>query len=111
MVTPRKKRYAIPLKHSKAGFPRRGHKKPVGRQAEYGYGPMTVCMAALLRWEYPNKETGQAVVTASDRMITAGDIEYEPQQHKVCFLRQNVVALVAGDMAFIPKRCALFRKH
>src|SRR6202030_2327464 len=35
--------------------------------------------------------------TMSDRMITAGDIEYEPPQYKTCFLTRKVHILIAGD--------------
>src|SRR5207249_5007921 len=42
---------------------------------------VTVCIAALCQWE-----NNQMIVGASDRMITAGDIEFQPPQQKV--LRQ-----------------------
>jgi hypothetical protein len=35
---------------------------------------MTVCIAALFPWFYGENDIGRAVVTASDRMMTAADI-------------------------------------
>ena len=58
---------------------------------------MTVCIAALFRWPYGKNDIGTAVVTASDRMITAGDVEYEPAQLKIGFLSRRVLILIAGD--------------
>ena len=64
---------------------------------------MTVCIAGLFKWNYAligqPVDLGWAVLTASDRMITASGIEYEPQQLKVCFLNPRVVLLIAGDYA------------
>lgn len=56
---------------------------------------MTVCVAA-----YGNVGPNQPVilVTASDRMITVADIEYEPEQTKAVNLATHTVALLAGDM-------------
>lgn len=52
---------------------------------------MTVCVAAIAE-----KTT---VIGASDRMITAGDIEFEPGQAKMWNFTRSIWALVAGDMA------------
>jgi 20S proteasome alpha/beta subunit len=38
------------------------------------------------------------VVCASDRMITIGDLEYEPEQTKIIYLASQTVGLFAGDM-------------
>jgi hypothetical protein len=60
---------------------------------------MTVCIAAVIPWLYhPTHEIGTAVITASDRMLTAGDIQYEPAQHKVSFISTHAIIMVAGDM-------------
>lgn len=63
---------------------------------------MTVCIAALFRWNYssPNEEPnfGIGAITASDRMITAADVQYEPQQKKIAYFGKSIV-LVAGDIA------------
>ena len=60
---------------------------------------MTVCIAALINWAYPDKQSGRAVIAVADRMLTSGDVEYEPPQLKIAFLRKRFVALVAGDIA------------
>jgi hypothetical protein len=63
--------------------------------------PVTVCVAVLFHWNYA--PAGQpldyrpAALIASDRMITAGDVQYEPQQLKVANLTSRVVGMVAGD--------------
>lgn len=60
-------------------------------------GPMTVCVATVFNWSYGPNDVGPAVVTASDRQITAGDIEYEPAQVKICFLTPRLIILIAGS--------------
>jgi hypothetical protein len=51
---------------------------------------MTVCIAAIA-----DKST---LVGASDRMLTAGDVQFEPEQTKMWhFLPSSIVALIAGD--------------
>ena len=62
---------------------------------------MTVCIAGLFKFNYgtidaPNH--GYAAITVSDRKITVGDIEYEPNQTKVAYFG-NCLVLVAGDIA------------
>jgi 20S proteasome alpha/beta subunit len=62
---------------------------------------MTICIAALFNWNYA--QAGQppqykkAAIAVSDRMITAGDVQYEPQQLKVSFMTKDSVILIAGD--------------
>jgi 20S proteasome alpha/beta subunit len=62
---------------------------------------MTVCIAALFNWNYA--PVGQpphfkkAAIAISDRMITAGDVQYEPQQTKVAFVTKDILILIAGD--------------
>ncbi len=62
---------------------------------------VTVCIGALFRWNYGRAgqppDWGMAAITASDRMITAGDMEYEPTQQKVAFITNRTVILIAGD--------------
>jgi hypothetical protein len=60
---------------------------------------MTVCIAAACRWLYPDNSWGPAIVLVSDRMMTAGDIEYEPPRAKICFFRPHVLILVAGELS------------
>jgi len=49
---------------------------------------LTVCVAAI------SKGT---IFGASDRMITAGDIQFEPQQSKLHPLTTSIIAQIAGD--------------
>ncbi len=51
---------------------------------------MTICVAAL----YRNR---QCVLAAADRMITAGNIQFEPSQPKVIPATSSIVYLLAGD--------------
>lgn len=63
---------------------------------------MTVCIATLFSWNYAPigspPQLGTAAITASDRMITAADVQYEPLQQKIAFFDKTMV-LVAGDIA------------
>lgn len=62
---------------------------------------MTVCIAAIC------KVVGQRmIVGASDRMLTAGDIEFEPPQAKVYPLTDKAVVMTAGDAAAQATLCA-----
>jgi hypothetical protein len=58
---------------------------------------VTVCVACLCGWAYTPNDLGRAAVTASDREITAGDVEYEPPQFKVSFVGKRAMVLIAGD--------------
>lgn len=51
--------------------------------------PVTVCVAAICQ--------GNTIFGASDRMLTAGDIQFEPQQPKIIVLTRSIVVMVAGD--------------
>lgn len=55
---------------------------------------MTVCVAALCTW--PDNGT-RMIVGASDRMLSAPDIKFEPPQMKIYQFTPNIVALCAGD--------------
>ena len=65
---------------------------------------MTVCIAAVCN---ATADAPPIIVTASDRMITIGELEYEPEQTKTIYLASQTVALMAGDMqlhaAIVPK--------
>lgn len=50
---------------------------------------MTVCVAVIFG--------NSGIFAASDRMLTAGDIEFEPQQTKIRYLTSSCGALIAGD--------------
>jgi 20S proteasome alpha/beta subunit len=54
---------------------------------------LTVCIAATC-------ENGTVVVGAADRMLTSGDIEFEPVQTKIINLTSSIVALISGDASF-----------
>jgi hypothetical protein len=58
---------------------------------------VTVCVACLCTWTYGPNDIGRAAITASDREITAGDVEYEPPQFKVSFQTNRALILIAGD--------------
>lgn len=61
---------------------------------------MTVCIAALFQWNYGTLEKpdyAPAAVVLTDRMITAGDIQYEPQQTKHAQITPRVSLVIAGD--------------
>ena len=53
-------------------------------------GPsLTVCVAAIC-----NNEN---IVGAADRMLTAGDVEFEPPQTKVLAVTSSIALMIAGD--------------
>jgi 20S proteasome alpha/beta subunit len=62
---------------------------------------VTVCIAALFRFNYasPGDPVNHrvAAITLSDRMVTAGDVQYEPQQLKIAHVAQNVIIMIAGE--------------
>jgi 20S proteasome alpha/beta subunit len=66
------KKYYTPLKRK-----RRGAK-------------VTVCIAAI---------NNGMVIMASDRMVTAGDIEFEPPVEKLLWLTTSIAVLTAGDQS------------
>ena len=55
---------------------------------------MTVCIAAICSWATDHL----MIVGASDQMITAGDVQFEPPQQKIWTFARNIVALIAGDI-------------
>lgn len=63
---------------------------------------VTVCIAALFNWNYsppgePPKDIGKAALVASDRMITTGNVQYEPNQSKFSRIADNAIILISGD--------------
>jgi hypothetical protein len=62
---------------------------------------VTVCIAVLFSWNYEtppgNPVFHKGAITASDRLITAADVQYEPQQKKAAYFGKSML-LVAGDM-------------
>jgi hypothetical protein len=60
---------------------------------------MTVCVAALFNATDESGLLERGVVSASDRMLTTGDIQYEPFKHKVGQLTPQALVMIAGDYA------------
>lgn len=62
---------------------------------------MTVCIAVLFNWNYAAEGhpplLKKAALLVSDRMITAGDVQYEPQQLKLSFMTETTMIAIAGD--------------
>jgi 20S proteasome alpha/beta subunit len=59
-------------------------------------------VAALFRWNVGPRDAPSykiVAITASDRKITAGDVEYEPQQQKLVRITPRILILVAGELA------------
>ena len=55
---------------------------------------MTVCIGAICNW-YPNSN---AVIIASDRMITNGDIiQHEHDMSKIVIITERIFAMMAGN--------------
>jgi hypothetical protein len=61
------------------------------RQPRRGIDPVTVCIAA---------RSFSSVFLVSDRMITAGDIQFEPPVEKIIFLTSSIAVMASGDSAF-----------
>jgi hypothetical protein len=59
---------------------------------------MTVGIAAICRWIYSETDPGWAVITASDQMLTNGDVEYEPPQRKLSAFGRSAILLVSGEI-------------
>jgi hypothetical protein len=52
---------------------------------------VTVCVAAIC--------DGDTIFGAADRMLTAGDIQFEPPDVKITPLTTSIVVMTAGDSA------------
>jgi hypothetical protein len=72
--------------------------QPIKSRRELERRDVTVCIAMTLTWIYGENDFGHAILTASDRMLTAGDTQYEPRQQKLSWLTPSVMLMVAGDM-------------
>src|ERR1035437_1522427 len=55
--------------------------------------PVTVCVAAMAEYE-----GRKIIIAASDRMVTAGDIEWEQDQRKIHGLTSAINLMIAGDL-------------
>lgn len=65
---------------------------PLQPATRKGNSPVTVCIAAI-------SGGARTVVGVCDRMLTAGDIEYEPPQTKIITFGTRMIAMYAGDAA------------
>jgi 20S proteasome alpha/beta subunit len=63
--------------------------------------PVTVCIAAICR--------NGIVIGASDRMLTAGDIEFEPERAKIFPITTSIIAMTAGDASLQDELMAAVR--
>ena len=61
---------------------------------------MTVCIAAIC--ERPDRPT---IIGVSDRMLTAGDIEFERPAPKYGGFGQSIIAMIAGDASIQDEVC------
>src|SRR6266699_840463 len=52
---------------------------------------VTVCVAAICE--------GNTILGASDRMLTAADIQFEPEQSKIVPVTNSIAIMVSGDSA------------
>lgn len=53
---------------------------------------MTICVAAICA-------DSSIILGASDRMLTAGDIQFQPKAEKIWIITNSIVFMVAGDVA------------
>ena len=63
---------------------------------------MTVCIAALFRFNYAPTmasppDVGMGALALSDRMVTAGDVQYEPHQLKIAQITSRTMIMIAGE--------------
>ncbi|MGJ7573375.1 hypothetical protein ACSFBX_22815 [Variovorax sp. RB2P76] len=63
---------------------------------------MTVCVAAIC-------EASQSVIGASDRMLTAGNVQFQPPVSKCYALTSSAVLMVAGEMTIQAEIVAVMR--
>lgn len=93
------RRDTSPLKHDR--FPDRAGDWREKRERAQGK-PVTICLAAMC-----NVAQGASafIVGAADRMITIGDIEYEPDQTKLVWLATHTAILLAGEMRLHAVAC------
>lgn len=87
----------IPRRGSRLWDQRRDklHKPDLGERKS-----VTVCIAAIFQWNYATRTAanlGAAAIVLTDRMITAGDVQYEPQQTKIATVTPNTILMIAGD--------------
>jgi len=59
---------------------------------------VTVGIVAICRLQYGAKDTGFAIIGASDRMLTNGDVQFEPPQMKFGALGKRITVVTAGEV-------------
>jgi 20S proteasome alpha/beta subunit len=76
---------------------------------------MTVCIAALFNWNYTTTpggaNLGPAALVVTDRMITAGDVQYEPAQTKMAHITYRVLLVIAGDYSIHSQAIKIAMEH
>ena len=73
--------------------------KHTSKHSRYNQG-VTVCIAAIC-------DHSSTIVCVCDRMLTAGDIQFEPPQKKIVQLSNRLFLLLAGDAAV---QCAIWQE-
>jgi len=66
--------------------------------------PVTICIASISQFGHEGNFYPM-IVGATDRMLTASDIQFEPSQTKVVLLNSRIVVLIAGDASFQSSVC------
>ena len=75
---------------------------------------MTVCIAGLFRWNYgtlTSQRPEAAALVITDRMITAGDVQYEPQQTKIGSITPLTILVISGDYSVHTQAVKSTAKH
>jgi len=65
-------------------------KRKISKNINQGV-PVTVCIAAI--------HDGNCILGAADRMLTAGDIQFQPEQSKIYPITTSIVAMISGDVS------------
>ncbi|MFI5394491.1 MAG: hypothetical protein ACHQ9S_03065 [Candidatus Binatia bacterium] len=78
---------------------RRWRPPPRKGRIKRGDTPVTICVATLSVLPLDPDNLGQIVIGASDRMLTADDVEFEPQQTKVFVVSRSITVMTAGQSA------------
>jgi hypothetical protein len=70
------------------------------QKRKYERTPVTVCIAAICK-NTMSPEGGFIVIGATDRMLTGGDIEYEPKStNKILHFSTAITGMFAGNLNF-----------
>lgn len=78
--------------------PRLTTKRKIARNKRYGRVPVTVCIAAICQeFDQEGNLLGTAVLGASDRRVTYGDIEYDPPTTKVLWVSKSIALMSSAN--------------